>query len=87
MMGRYVWLHEVQRDPELIELFAKNQPDVSWEVAHLGLYEGREAVKEILDSHGPPGDSVAPGTLFLHTLTTPVIEIAGDGQTASGNTE
>jgi hypothetical protein len=84
MMGRYVWMHEVQRDPELIEMFATSRPDVSWEVAHLGLYMGKEAVKEILDQHGAPGGTPAPGTLFLHTLTTPVIEIAEDGQTAKG---
>jgi hypothetical protein len=85
LMGRYVWMHEVQKDPEFIDtMFAENNPDVSWEVAHMGLYRGREAVKEILNQHGPKGGSIAPGTLFIHTLTTPVIEIAEDGQTAKG---
>jgi len=85
LMGRYIWMHEVQKDPEFIDtMFAKNNPDVSWEVAHMGLYRGREAVKEILDKHGPRGGTIAPGTLFIHTLTTPVIEIAEDGQTAKG---
>jgi hypothetical protein len=85
LMGRYVWMHEVQKDPEFIDtMFAKNNPDVSWEVAHMGLYRGREAVNEILNQHGPKGGSIAPGTLFMHTLTTPVIEIAEDGQTAKG---
>lgn len=85
LMGRYVWEHEVQKDPEFIDTkFAINNPDVSWEVAHMGLYRGREAVKEILDQHGPRGGSISPGTLFIHTLTTPVIEIAEDGQTAKG---
>jgi hypothetical protein len=85
LMGRYVWEHEVQKDPEFIETkFAKNNPDISWEVAHMGLYVGREAVKEILDQHGPRGGSIAPGTIFIHTLTTPVIEVAEDGQTAKG---
>lgn len=85
LMGRYVWMHEVQKDPEFIDtMFAKNNPDVSWEVAHMGLYRGSEAVREILKQHGPKGGSIAPGTLFIHTLTTPVIEIAEDGQTAKG---
>jgi hypothetical protein len=85
LMGRYVWMHEVQKDPEFSDtMFAQNNPDVSWEVAHMGLYRGREAVKEILNQHGPKGGSIAPGTMFLHTLTTPVIEIAEDGQTAKG---
>jgi len=84
LMGRYVWEHEVQKDPEFIDTMYADNPDVSWEVAHLGLYRGREAVKEILDEHGPKGVTIAPGTLFIHTLTTPVIEIAEDGQTAKG---
>lgn len=84
LMGRYVWEHEVQKDPEFIDTKFANNPDISWEVAHMGLYSGREAVKEILDQHGPRGESIAPGTLFIHTLTTPVIEIAEDGQTAKG---
>jgi hypothetical protein len=85
LMGRYVWEHEVQKDPEFIDTkFAKDNPDVSWEVAHMGLYQGREAVKEILTQHGPRGGSITPGTMFVHTLTTPVIEIAEDGQTAKG---
>ena len=85
LMGRYVWMHEVQKDPEFIDtMFAKNNPDVSWEVAHMGLYRGREAVREILNQHGPKDGTISPGTLFIHTLTTPVIEIAEDGQTAKG---
>jgi hypothetical protein len=85
LMGRYVWEHEVQKDPEFMETkFAKNNPDVSWEVAHMGLYRGREALKEILDQHGPREGKISPGTFFVHTLTTPVIEIAEDGQTAKG---
>lgn len=84
LMGRYVWEHEVQKDPEFIETKFADNPDISWEVAHMGLYRGREAVKEILDQHGPKGESIAPGTLFIHTLTTPVIEIAQDGLTAKG---
>jgi len=85
LMGRYVWLHEVQRDPEFIDtLYAQKTPGLSWEVAHMGLYKGREAVRKILKAHGPRGEKPAPGTLFLHTLTSPVIEVAGDGKTAKG---
>lgn len=84
LMGRYVWEHEVQKDPEFIETKFADNPDISWEVAHMGLYKGREAVREILNQHGPREGSIAPGTMFIHTLTTPVIEIAEDGQTAKG---
>ena len=85
MMGRYVYLHEVQRDPEFYNtMFAKKTPGVSWEVAHMGVFKGRESIKRALDAHGPRDGKIAPGTLFIHTLTSPVIEVAGDGQTAKG---
>jgi len=86
MMGRYVYLHEVQRDPEFYEtMFAKKTPGVSWEVAHMGVFKGREGIKRALDAHGPRGGGKpAPGTLFIHTLCTPVIEVARDGKTAKG---
>jgi hypothetical protein len=85
MMGRYVWMHEVQMDPKFLDMFyAKKQPDVSWEVAHLGYFEGRASLKRILDWHGPDNGKPEPGTLYMHNLTTPVIEIAEDGKTAKG---
>jgi hypothetical protein len=85
MMGRYVYQHEQQRDPEFYDtMFAKKTPGVSWEVAHMGVFKGREGIKRALDAHGPKGDKPAPGTLFIHTLTSPVIEVAGDGKTAKG---
>jgi len=85
MMGRYVYMHEVQRDPEFADmLYAKKTPGVSWEVAHMGLFTGRAGIKKILDAHGPRDGKIRPGTLFIHTLTSPVIEVAGDGKTAKG---
>jgi hypothetical protein len=83
LMGRYVYLHEVGRDPEFTDmLFAQETPGVSWEVAHMGIFKGRDGIKRTLDAHGIM--SKGPGKLFIHTLTTPVIEIAGDGRTAKG---
>jgi len=85
MMGRYVYLHEVQRDPEFFEtMFAKKTPGVSWEVANFGVFKGREGIKRALDAHGPKDGKIKPGTLFIHTLCTPVIEVAGDLKTAKG---
>jgi hypothetical protein len=83
LMSRYVYMHEVGRDPEFTDmLFAKKTPGVSWEVAHMGYFRGRDGIKKTLDAHGIM--SKGPGKLFIHTLTTPVIEIAGDGKTAKG---
>ncbi len=83
LMSRYVYLHEVGRDPEFTEtIFAQKTPGVSWEVAHMGVYKGRDGIKRILDAHGIM--SKGTGKMFIHTLTTPVIEIAEDGKTAKG---
>jgi hypothetical protein len=83
LMSRYVYLHEVHRDPEFTDtIFAKKTPGVSWEVANFGVFKGREGIKRALDAHGIMG--TAPGSMFIHTLTTPVIEIAEDGKTAKG---
>ena len=85
LMGRYVYEHEVMKDPEFADtIYAQKAPDVSWEVAHIGFFQGKEGVKKILQAHGPDSGTPAPGTLFLHALCTPVIEIAGDGKTAKG---
>jgi hypothetical protein len=80
LMSRYIYMHEVHRDPEFLDLFFSKREDISWEVAHFGIFKGRKSVKKALDIHGLVGDK--PGMLFMHTLTTPVIEIAGDGKTA-----
>jgi hypothetical protein len=45
---------------------------------------GRE-ISEVFPQLEPePGSDLPPGLQILHTLTTPVIEVASDGQTAKG---
>ena len=84
-MGRYNFYHEVNRDHEYPDtMYALKTPGVSAEVAAGGAYVGREGLKKM---YAPiPGMPAGPmkGGLFTHPLTTPVIEIAGDGKTAKG---
>jgi hypothetical protein len=83
LMSRYIYMHEVGKDPEFIDtIFAQQAPDISWEVAHMGYFKGKESVRRVLDAHGIM--SKGPGKLFMHTLTTPCIEIAADGKTGKG---
>lgn len=85
LMGRYVWKHEAMKDPEFTDLYyAQNQDDVSWEVAQMGLFKGLDNIRIILNAHGPDSGTPKPGTMFLHTLCSPVIEIAGDRKSAKG---
>jgi len=93
MMGRYIYKHEVYQDAEFLDSIFANRDDISWEVAHMGVFLGRDGVKRTLDAHSGIGDGQdkdkvpmmkMEGVMIMHTLTTPVIEVAEDGQTAKG---
>lgn len=84
LMGRYIYLHELNRDPEFPDtMYARKTPGVSAEVATGGCYVG-EGIRKMF----APMPGMAPGGhkggLFTHPLTTPVIEVAGDSKTAKG---
>jgi hypothetical protein len=83
LMGRYVYLHEVGRDYEFPDtLYAQKAPGVSSEVANFGAAVGLEGIRKKYSTFKGGGDK--KGLLFTHPLTTPVIEVAGDGKTAKG---
>ena len=79
LMGRYSHLGQLRGEGTLSELFAMNTPGVSWRTP--GGPIGIEQMKERFDR---PQEQLQPGVLRMHTMFTPVIEIAGDGQTAKG---
>jgi hypothetical protein len=84
LMGRYIYLHEVNRDSEFPDtIYAQKTPGVSAEVATAGAYVGKGIRKMFEPMPGMPAGPMKGG-LFTHPLTTPVIEIAGDGKTAKG---
>ena len=81
VMGRHAYLHACNRhDIEMEICWAHNAPNISWGNAG-GFQIGRDVVWSFYVKphigHGPK-----PGEGQMHTLTTPLIEIAGDGQTA-----
>ncbi len=80
-MSRYSYLHEVGRI--LDDFYAMKTPGASSEVACAGVF-----VDESFRKNFTPGRideaAAAEGGLFTHFLTTPVIEVAGDGKTAKG---
>jgi hypothetical protein len=83
LMGRYLYLHEVRRESEFIdELYALETPGVSAEVAHYGVFEGKEGIMRMFTHPRPRGAET--GVMFENLLTTPVIEVAKDGKTAKG---
>ena len=81
VMARHAFYHAASRhDIEMETLWAHNAPNISWGNGG-GFQIGRDVVWSFyVKPH--IGKTSAPGELFMHTLTTPLIEIAGDGQTA-----
>ena len=54
-----------------------------------GIYEGPDAAERCymvdhVNTEGQYGDELRKGQMHIHTLTTPVIEVGGDGKTAKG---
>ena len=86
LMSRYSYCHTASLHQETADMFAKNAPDIRAEVNDTwGIYEGREGIQRLyvgvhVHSDGPD----RKGRMFMHTLTTPIIEVAGDGKTAKG---
>jgi hypothetical protein len=78
LMGRYSHISMLDGEGALGNLFALKTPGVSWRTPR-GV-EGIAAVKARLKGSGREN----PTSLREHSLLTPIIEIAGDGQTAKG---
>jgi len=84
VMGRYEYYHVSNLQEETVSLFSKRE-DVKVEIANLGIYDGQAGLKRFfLGANLKHTDPHVAGNMFLHTLTTPVIEVAGDGKTAQG---
>lgn len=81
VMARHAFYHAASRhDIEMETLWAHNAPNVSW--GNMGGFQiGRDVVWSFyVKPH--IGKVCKPGEAFMHTLTTPLVEIAGDGKTA-----
>jgi hypothetical protein len=88
LMGRYEFWHVANLHQRCLGLFALETPGVRIEVPG-GLYEGRAGVERFFLAYHGDHDADRPGSrldgdMHMHTLTTPVIEIADDLRTAKG---
>lgn len=79
LMGTYAFMLTAGRYDEICELFSKS-PDVRVEM-NWGVYEGYEGILRCYKNYHK-NEVSGPGVMAVHTLTTPVIEIAGDLKTA-----
>ena len=82
LMGRYQYFISGGKGVETVDqLFAKKTPGVSVDEGR-GVYEGLESVRALVAEFDKMFHQ--PGHLSEHPITTPVIEVAGDGKTAKG---
>ncbi|MEM2514302.1 MAG: nuclear transport factor 2 family protein [Candidatus Bathyarchaeia archaeon] len=85
LMSKYEYYHTAQRDDKIAEMFAERAEDISAEIAFWGRYKGSQGTRKLYAKvHPYLYEKAGLGSLFIHTLTTPVIEVAKDGQTAKG---
>lgn len=84
LMGRRAYLHSAGlNDRELAECWSVERADIAFEAEDWGVWDGREAISAAYVKDNPfPADT--KGLLIEHTLTTAVLEVAADGQTAKG---
>jgi hypothetical protein len=84
VMGRYSWWHTANMHRECVSLFALRTPGVSAEMMW-GIYLGADGIRRLYEGwHRHLGPQADVGTMHMHTLTTPVIEVAPDLASARG---
>jgi hypothetical protein len=81
LMSLHSWYHAaMQNDVELEKIWSK-RPDVIWAQTS-GYWKGMDHIKQYYGKKATP--DVTEGGFVWHTVSTPVVEIAGDRQTAKG---
>jgi hypothetical protein len=83
LMGRYSYLHTASKHTECLDLFAMKTPDVRVEMVW-GVYKGPDSIRRLYPGFHAWSDDDGVGRMFIHTMSTPVIEVARDGKTAKG---
>ena len=80
LFSRYMYFHNAFRDSEIVPLWVKKgTPDVRAQYSNNGVYTNWDNIMAYHAQRPNP-----PGKLTFHYVTTPLIEVADDGQTAKG---
>lgn len=79
-MGRLIAAFNFRQHDRVLSYFCLDQPDVSFEFADEGVFEGEKAEREIVNEL--IGRPAKPGEMIDMQLTTPMIEVAVDLKTA-----
>jgi hypothetical protein len=86
LMSKYEYWHTGDQSDKKAKFIAQKTPGVRIEYITSGVFEGSKGMNKFLvDHHGGGGNARKyVGGLAVHPLTTPIIEVAGDGKTARG---
>ena len=84
LMSRYIYLLLAREWEKMMDLFASKTPGVRASRGNWGIYDGREGVRRLYVDMHKRIEAGKPGLMICLPITTPVIEVAGDGQTAKG---
>lgn len=84
LMSKYEYLHAAYQNARIVDLFAERD-DIVCNMP-FGRWEGRDAARRCFGVMFEKELTARyrGGELVEHHLTTPIIEVAGDGQTAKG---
>lgn len=82
VMARYAYLHNAHEHEQTMRLFALERDDVWVQCGGIGKYNGAEGIRKFfVDWHHSLGGDPR-GAFNEHLLTTELVEVAEDGQTA-----
>lgn len=81
-MGRYAYMHTGRMHKSCVECFATGDPELSIEIGPSGVYVGPDAADRVYAIGHNASEPISEGFLAEHPLTTAVIEVADDLQTA-----
>ncbi|MDR1765223.1 MAG: nuclear transport factor 2 family protein [Lachnospiraceae bacterium] len=88
LIGRYINFHSASMEEESYELFAKQTPGTLMCIDGWGVYLENEGVRrffcEWLKFAETESEAGMAGRLYRHDISTPLIVVAKDGQTAKG---
>ncbi|KAF5263266.1 hypothetical protein FOXYS1_5988 [Fusarium oxysporum] len=80
VFSKYMHLHNVFQDEQIKDLWVKRgTPGIHAQYTNVGVYTDYDSIMAYHSGRPSP-----PGKLILHETTTPLIEVAGDGETAKG---
>ena len=82
LMSTYEYLHTYNDHRAVAQLFTQNQPDCFVNIGTRGHWIGKDAAVRAFGTFIKMGPT--PGMMAIHPTTTPIIEVAGDRQTAKG---